>query len=144
MAAASAHGYGLVDDKLVKATQECLDTGSIMPMLKEELRCTIQNRRLAEGKTELTVQFTPPTEQQLNAEEIIKKENRREQNRRAARKFRQKQATLSQNFQKRIEQLEAENRRLTTQVKRLSNEKSYLQGKLHANRSVCGDCARCS
>ncbi|XP_033735254.1 cyclic AMP-dependent transcription factor ATF-3-like [Pecten maximus] len=133
----TAHSCGPVDEELAKAVRACEDTDSILPILKEELKCTIQKRRLAEGKTELTVQFTPPTKQELSPEEIIKKENRREQNRRAARKFRRKQAELARGFQQRIKQLETENVRLREQLRRLTQEKGYIQGKVHAHHAMC-------
>ena len=48
------------DDVLLKATVESLSTGRLTPLIKEELRCRIQSRRLSEGKAELTVQFDEP------------------------------------------------------------------------------------
>ncbi|XP_060062851.1 cyclic AMP-dependent transcription factor ATF-3-like [Ylistrum balloti] len=139
MAGESIHGYGPMDVELAKATQACLDTGSVLPIIKEELKCAIQNRRLAEGKTELAVQFTPPTKQKLRPEEMVKKENRRDQNRRAARKFRQKQAASLKEFQKRIKQLEVENGKLRMQVKQLTQKTRH--GKLHVHNAMCGNIA---
>ena len=37
------------------ATLESFQTGRVTPLLKEELRCKIQSRRLSEGKAELSV-----------------------------------------------------------------------------------------
>ncbi|XP_070181749.1 uncharacterized protein [Littorina saxatilis] len=49
------------DTALLKATVESLNTGRLTPLIKEELRCRIQSRRLSEGKDELMVQFDSPT-----------------------------------------------------------------------------------
>nr|KAG5710732.1 hypothetical protein BaRGS_035134 [Batillaria attramentaria] len=51
----------LSDVALLRATVESLHTGRLTPLIKEELRCRIQSRRLSEGKDELTVQFESPT-----------------------------------------------------------------------------------
>ena len=51
----------LSDAALLKATVESLHTGRLTPLIKEELRCRIQSRRLSEGKDELRVQFDSPT-----------------------------------------------------------------------------------
>ena len=45
---------------LQKATNEALQSGTILPLVKEELKCSIQSKRLKEGKSELTVQFEDP------------------------------------------------------------------------------------
>ncbi|XP_069119277.1 cyclic AMP-dependent transcription factor ATF-3-like [Argopecten irradians] len=126
-----------VGEDLARAIQACQNTDSLLPMIKEELKYTIQNRRLLQGKAELAVHFTAPTKQQLRPEEIKKKENRREQNRRAARKFRQKQAKQALDFQQRIKQLEKENAELRRELKELNQEKRYIQGQLHAHYTVC-------
>ncbi|KAL8580788.1 hypothetical protein ACOMHN_018460 [Nucella lapillus] len=51
----------LSDAVLFKATVESLHTGRLTPLIKEELRCRIQSRRLSEGKEELRVQFESPS-----------------------------------------------------------------------------------
>lgn len=48
------------DEGLVQATVEVLKTGRLTPLIKEELKCTIQTRRLSEGKDELQVEFNSP------------------------------------------------------------------------------------
>lgn len=49
------------DDRMVAAALEVLETGALTPLIKEELKYTIQSRRLAAGKQELTVDLTPTT-----------------------------------------------------------------------------------
>ena len=48
------------EKKILDATIKALNSGSLTPLIKEELRCTIQSRRLAEGKGELKVEFKSP------------------------------------------------------------------------------------
>ena len=56
------------DLKLYLATVKCYETGRLTPLLKEELRCQIQYRRLSEGKDEMVVDFsqTPERPQQVS------------------------------------------------------------------------------
>lgn len=47
-------------DSLLEATLVALETGELTPLVKEELKYTIQSRRLANGQGELGVQFNDP------------------------------------------------------------------------------------
>ncbi|KAK3606654.1 hypothetical protein CHS0354_037543 [Potamilus streckersoni] len=49
-----------MDNSLIGATVESLKSGTLMPLIKEELRLKIQSRRLEEGKDELEVKFEKP------------------------------------------------------------------------------------
>ena len=46
------------DEKIFEAVNEALTSGSLTPLIKEELKCAIQSRRLKEGKNELKVEFS--------------------------------------------------------------------------------------
>ena len=59
----------LSDAALLRATVESLHTGRLTPLIKEELRCRIQSRRLSEGKDELMVQFESPTRSEVSSDE---------------------------------------------------------------------------
>lgn len=52
-------------DKLMDAALVAMDTGDITPLVKEELKLTIQSRRLAAGIGELQVQFEPPQQKEV-------------------------------------------------------------------------------
>lgn len=119
------------------ATKQVLETGSLTPLLKEELKYKIQSRRVAEGKRELKVEFLPPAENKLTPEEEIKVQKRKLQNRVAAKKFRQKQKDVAFNLKKTIQSLESGNTRLRSEIKRLQNEKNELQQKLQQHLMVC-------
>ena len=42
-----------MDPMVARAVRECSDTGSLTPLIKTELKCTIQKKRIAAGKTEI-------------------------------------------------------------------------------------------
>lgn len=52
--------FDQMDNKIIAATLKAFESGSLTPLIKEELRCTIQSRRLAEGKSEMKVEFKTP------------------------------------------------------------------------------------
>lgn len=45
------------DQQLIRAFQESFQSKSFLPLLKEELKCKIQCRRLSNGEGEMKVQF---------------------------------------------------------------------------------------
>ena len=56
-----------IDEKLATAAVKSLEVGNLTPIIKEELRLTIQTRRLKKGLDELEVAFREPTEEQVGA-----------------------------------------------------------------------------
>jgi hypothetical protein len=53
------------DDKLLLASRVAFETGDLTPLIKEELKCVIQSRRLAVGKEELDVSCSPRAQKQV-------------------------------------------------------------------------------
>jgi hypothetical protein len=49
--------YKMQNNQLFDATVTALETGNLSPFVKEELKYTIQSRRLAKGQRELKVDF---------------------------------------------------------------------------------------
>lgn len=45
------------NDQLLRAFEESFQSQSFLPLLKEELKCKIQCRRLSKGEGEMKVQF---------------------------------------------------------------------------------------
>ena len=60
-----ASGSGRIDDKLAYAAVRALQDGNLTPIIKEELRLTIQSKRLKKGQDELSVTFREPTEERV-------------------------------------------------------------------------------
>ncbi|GFO50535.1 basic leucine zipper transcriptional factor atf-like 3 [Plakobranchus ocellatus] len=126
------------DEKILNATIKAFQSGSLTPLIKEELRCTIQSRRLAEGKGELTVEFkSPPKKKEMTEEERARYLKRRVQNREAAQRFRQKQKDTSDMLTAKIQKLERKSRNLLTDLTRLREEKDYLKEMLKNHLLVC-------
>nr|XP_034324642.1 transcription factor jun-B isoform X2 [Crassostrea gigas] len=123
-------------DSLMEAALAALGTGDMTPLVKEELKLTIQSRRLASGKGELRVNFEPPTQSELTEEERVKVDRRREQNRMAAQRFRQKQKTLGDRVQ-RVRGLESDNTRLRAELRILREERDDLRRRLTEHLKVC-------
>ncbi|XP_062585791.1 basic leucine zipper transcriptional factor ATF-like 3 [Saccostrea cucullata] len=124
-------------DSLMDAALVALDTGEMTPLVKEELKLTIQSRRLAAGMGELTVNFEPPTQSELTEEEKEKVDRRREQNRLAAQRFRQKQKTTGERVQKKVRGLESDNTRLRAELRILQTERDELRKRLEDHMRTC-------
>ncbi|XP_064602685.1 uncharacterized protein LOC135468382 [Liolophura sinensis] len=69
-------------------------TGNLLPLIKEELKCKIQAKRLAAGQEELDIHESKPKVNQLTEDDIRRRETRKAQNRRAAQRYRVKQRRL--------------------------------------------------
>ncbi|XP_061194551.1 basic leucine zipper transcriptional factor ATF-like 3 [Saccostrea echinata] len=124
-------------DSLMDAALVALDTGEMTPLVKEELKLTIQSRRLAAGMGELTVNFEPPTQSELTEEEKEKVDRRREQNRLAAQRFRLKQKTTGERIQKKVRGLESDNTRLRAEMRILQTERDELRKRLEDHMKIC-------
>ena len=59
--------------ELLNATMVAYERGVLTPLIKQELKYTIQNRRFAEGKQELTVEFPEPVHQPVSSFSIKRK-----------------------------------------------------------------------
>ena len=53
----------VADEDLQNAIVQSWTTGSLIPLLKEELKLRIQTKRLSEGKDELVADFSPQPKQ---------------------------------------------------------------------------------
>lgn len=57
---------GIKDPNLMEAAKRAIVDGDITPLIKEELKYTIQSKRLKEGNEELKVMFTDPLPDQVS------------------------------------------------------------------------------
>ncbi|KAK3093371.1 hypothetical protein FSP39_014694 [Pinctada imbricata] len=124
-------------DDIVRAGKVALETGDLTPLVKEELKYTIQSRRLQQGKNELYVSFEEPALGELRPDEIEKIEKRREQNRLAAQRFRSKQKSLQSVLTKKTQTLEVDNTKLRAEIFKLKAEKDELNKKLQDHLKIC-------
>ncbi|KAL3874161.1 hypothetical protein ACJMK2_037212 [Sinanodonta woodiana] len=120
-----------MDNSLVGATVESLKSGTLMPLIKEELRLKIQSRRLGEGKDELEVTFEQPIKPVLTDDEKRRKEERKVKNREAANRSRARKRKQKEQTVQDMRILQEKNKELKEVVQKLESEKSSLQKLLH-------------
>eukprot|EP00919_Chromeraceae_sp_WS-2016_P021886 GHVR01051898.1.p1 GENE.GHVR01051898.1~~GHVR01051898.1.p1 ORF type:complete len:172 (+),score=33.22 GHVR01051898.1:2-517(+) len=116
-----------VDLPLTTAAVKTMQTHSLTPLIKEELKIMIQKNRLAEGKPELTVEFKEPEDVQLTEEDIRRRERRKERNRLAAQKCRTKRREISDVLEQQCSSLENDNACVKSEIDQLQQEILKLQ-----------------
>lgn len=109
----------------------------LTPLLKEGIKYKIQNRRKAEGKEELKVEFKEPEPERLTEEEELKRQVRREKNKMAAQKCRSKKRQLAETLQRETEKLAAKQRKLQKEIDSLKTEKEHLEEIIKVHSFVC-------
>ncbi|XP_026070451.1 cyclic AMP-dependent transcription factor ATF-3-like [Carassius auratus] len=123
------------------------DFTSFTPLVKEELRNAIQNKRLSNGMSTLTpdrayMNADRPTEppvmkRETNPEETERRKRRRERNKIAAAKCRNKKKETTDNLQMESEKLESINAELKAQIEELKSQKQQLVYMLNLHRPTC-------
>ncbi|KAK3522542.1 hypothetical protein QTP86_023299 [Hemibagrus guttatus] len=117
------------------------------PLVKEELRYTIQNKRLSSGMSSANTSCSdcgsekPPgmqgVKRELSVEELDRRKRRRERNKIAAAKCRNKKKEKTDCLQKESEKLESLNAELKAQIEELKNQKQQLVYMLNLHRPTC-------
>ncbi|XP_067680975.1 uncharacterized protein [Haliotis asinina] len=126
-----------IEERLARAAETSLKTKSISPVLREELRLSILNRRHANGQEELAVEFKEPVKHELTPAEIEKKVRRREQNRRAARRCREKKKRNQEGTFEGLAKVIEENQSLEAEINLLKSQKDAIKRFLDSH-GVCG------
>ncbi|XP_076464329.1 uncharacterized protein LOC143296340 [Babylonia areolata] len=115
--------------------------GPMSSQSRERLRTAIFERREAQGLGRMEVRFQQPVKHELTPRELEKAERRREQNRRAARKCREKKREAQSSVAQNCSRLVADNRAINHEVNVLRSELCRLHGLLQDhNRS--GQCCQ--
>ncbi|CAG5118739.1 unnamed protein product [Candidula unifasciata] len=127
------------DEKLVVATLATLNSGSASSLIKQDLKWIIQSRRKAEGKAELQVEFKKPVKDELTSEEIMKRARRRELNRLAARRSREKGQKRKDLLVEEIRKLQSENSELVNILGDLTEERDNIIFILRQHMKQCSD-----
>ncbi|MCJ8750060.1 hypothetical protein PDJAM_G00195020 [Pangasius djambal] len=117
------------------------------PLIKEELRYAIQNKRLSSGMSTANSDHSgcssdkPPellgVKRELTVEEHDRRKRRRERNKIAAAKCRNKKKEKTDCLQKESEKLESLNAELKAQIEELKNQKQQLVYMLNLHRPTC-------
>uniref|UniRef100_A0A8B9SVW0 Activating transcription factor 3 n=1 Tax=Anas platyrhynchos TaxID=8839 RepID=A0A8B9SVW0_ANAPL len=110
------------------------DFTNLTPLVKEELRFAIQNKRQSHRMSSTLDTVTPPEAHILQDE---RKKRRRERNKIAAAKCRNKKKEKTECLQKESEKLETINAELKAQIEELKNEKQHLIYMLNLHRPTC-------
>ncbi|XP_060583174.1 uncharacterized protein LOC132739477 [Ruditapes philippinarum] len=120
-----------------KAFEESVSEGSLMPLLKQELQCKIQVRRLSMGQSELVLEPEEPKVYKLTEDEIRKKQARLEQNRRSAMKSRHKARKYEQNLLKEIYKDMTKFVKLRKEVSKLQSLRDEYKKKFDLHMMSC-------
>ncbi|XP_034018438.1 cyclic AMP-dependent transcription factor ATF-3 [Thalassophryne amazonica] len=126
------------------------DFTNFTPIVKEELRLTIQTKRLSNG---LSVDLSSDgsssdrasertsggagVKRELTSEEHERRKRRRERNKIAAAKCRNKKKEKTESLQKESEKLESVNTDLKAQIEELKQQKQQLVYMLNLHRPTC-------
>ncbi|KAF1417503.1 cyclic AMP-dependent transcription factor ATF-3 isoform X1 [Patagioenas fasciata] len=121
------------------------DFTNLTPLVKEELRFAIQNKRQSHRMSStldtVTVSERPietsVMKTEFSPEEDERKKRRRERNKIAAAKCRNKKKEKTECLQKESEKLETINAELKAQIEELKNEKQHLIYMLNLHRPTC-------
>ncbi|XP_022105174.1 cyclic AMP-dependent transcription factor ATF-3-like [Acanthaster planci] len=110
----------------------------LSPLIKEELRTTIRNRRINSGKSDdLSYDDPPKPQYKLTKEEEEKRQVRRDRNRIAAAKCRQKRKQETMELSLESEKLQTTNARLREEIEKLQHEKETLIKLINSHRPTC-------
>ncbi|XP_053315362.1 cyclic AMP-dependent transcription factor ATF-3 [Spea bombifrons] len=118
------------------------DFANFTPLVKEELRFAIQNKRRAPCTLDTVVVSEGPVQVSIPKTEFVpeedeRKKRRRERNKVAAAKCRNKKKEKTESLQKESEKLESINADLKAQIEELKNEKQHLIYMLNLHRPTC-------
>uniref|UniRef100_A0A2C9LD67 BZIP domain-containing protein n=2 Tax=Biomphalaria glabrata TaxID=6526 RepID=A0A2C9LD67_BIOGL len=127
------------DEKLVVATLATLDSGNPSNLIKQDLKWIIQSRRKAEGKAELQVEFKKPVKEELTLEELTKRARRRELNRLAARRSREKGQKRKDMLVEEIRKLQTQNSELFSILGGLTEQRNRIIDTLRQHMKQCSD-----
>lgn len=121
-----------LDPCVRKAYEEAQAKMNIGPLIKEELKLTILNRRHIRGMPEIVSENKRPTvKRELTEEEVQKKLRRKEQNRRAAERCRHKKKMNTEQLMREYEKEQQTNELCRKEIEFLRKQVADLQRILH-------------
>ncbi|XP_006824836.1 cyclic AMP-dependent transcription factor ATF-3-like isoform X2 [Saccoglossus kowalevskii] len=129
------NNHGKHEQELTELDSE--NTGSLTAVLKEEIKYTIQTKRLARGLSELEVEIPKPKKERLTPEEEARRHERREKNRLAATKCRNKKRERAQQLEKETKKLQSQKDILMQQIQELQEEREQLSYLLQSHLMNC-------
>ncbi|XP_053396275.1 protein c-Fos-like [Mercenaria mercenaria] len=120
-------------------TASSLDSNSsnVPSFVKEELKFAIRSKRQREGKEDLKVEFVPPAPEQLTEEEEIRRIEKRERNKLAAQKCREKKRILGDKLEAETKVLMKRQNQYKTEIQKLLDERETLLEMINVHKAVC-------
>lgn len=122
------------DLHMVATIKQCLEINSYLPLIKEEIKLKIQCKRMISGEDELKLEDMKPVKHLLTEEEILKRNRRKEQNRKSAVRTRARQKTRIIELSQEVECLEEDQKTLTHTIHSLKQELQTLEHLLNTHR----------
>lgn len=124
---------GTVNDDVLREAEE-----QLRPLIKEELRHTIQCKRVAKGlSSHVEIEYKMPLSEPETPAMAVKRQRRRDRNKIAAAKCRMKKKLISDKLMEESETLEKQNQKLRIDVQRLQGERQRLMYILNLHRPTC-------
>ncbi|KAL8619860.1 hypothetical protein ACOMHN_025946 [Nucella lapillus] len=133
----------MAEEKMAAKAAAVLEMCSLTPLVKEELKYTIQCRRLKAGQAEIVIPANNTRRRprrrrtMLSAEDREREDKRRGQNRQAAQRFRQKQRDTEIVLSKKCRKLDGANTGLREEIQRLAREVQQLQHAMDCHLPAC-------
>ncbi|KAK7113162.1 hypothetical protein V1264_012505 [Littorina saxatilis] len=125
--------------EMERALRAAVRSGTLTPLLKEELRCKIQLKRLQHGQDEMTSDFSVKPAA-MSVEEVVKKNRKMQQNRMSAQRSRDRQKSVEQTVTLRLQRLEKDNQLLESQAKALRHACHVARTWLQQHRACLDGC----
>lgn len=125
----------VVPDTPDSAMSECSSSAS--SIIKHSLKSRIQTKRKLQGKEALKVDFTAPPPEQLTEEELELRRIKREKNKMAAQKCREKKRERADLLEEQTKKLQIEQKRQKLEIEKLIEERNSLMDLLQIHSSVC-------
>lgn len=120
-------------------TASSLDSGSsnIPSFVKEGLKFAIKSKREKQGKGDLKVEFVPPPPEQLTEEEEMKRIEKRERNKLAAQKCREKKRIIGDKLEAETKVLMKRQNQYKSEIQMLLDEREQLMELINVHKAVC-------
>ncbi|XP_063447465.1 uncharacterized protein LOC134727008 isoform X1 [Mytilus trossulus] len=128
------------DPDLFNCAKKSVETKSLLPILKDEIKSKIQAKRLSQGLEELKVEFESKPQSPLTEEELEKQNHRKMHNRVSAKKCRWKKKIFYSKKQQELHELEKRNQQLKNTINRIETEKDYYMSKLASSPEIMNIC----
>lgn len=122
-----------------RAYSESFETGSCLPLLKQELRLKIQSKRMAAGQPELHVTFEDKEKHPLTPGELKRLESRKQHNRISAKKCRENKKCKERESVKELDSLRMKNKQLWSKFHKYTQLKEIIIKKLLTRGSTLSE-----